>query len=120
MSASLVRKWSDPDDQAHRIGLHQALAIDKALVGEGHSPVFAALFLHLERGEPQGLPGNPVNAAVRMLVEASDMLDRIEKAWADKKLDLREIMSIRANAERLQKRLAVALKTVHFNGRGGR
>jgi len=120
VSASLVRKWSDPDDQAHRIGGHQMLAIDKALRAEHHSPVFAALFLHLENGEPEGVPGNPVNAAVRMTVEASEMLDRVEKAWADGQLDRREIVSIRANAERLQKRIATALKTIYWNQKGAR
>jgi hypothetical protein len=31
-SAALVLKWSDPDDDAHHIPLHQAIALDVAMV----------------------------------------------------------------------------------------
>lgn len=37
-SARLVRMWSDPDDDAHRIPLIQAVRLDRAMVLRGDAP----------------------------------------------------------------------------------
>ena len=120
VSASLVRKWSDPDDQAHRIGLHQALAIDEALVRAGHAPVFGALFDRTARGELQGEDGNPVAAALRMTVEATSIMDRVDQAMADGLLDSAEIVAIRAKVGALRKRISRLERALYFKTKGGR
>jgi hypothetical protein len=107
VSASLVRKWSDPDDKAHRIGLHQALAIDEALVKAGHSPVFGALFETLVPAEAAPVePVEPVRIAMRITADASLLMTSVDAAMADKKLTPAEVVKLRAETGRLQKSIA--------------
>ncbi len=107
VSASLVRKWSDPDDPAHRIGLHQALAIDKALIDAGHAPVFRALFEALMPVEATAAePIEPVRIAMRITADASVLMTSVDAAMVDKKITAGELVRIHAETSRLQKSIA--------------
>lgn len=49
-SEALIRHWGDPDDDAHHIPLHQALALDKASVSAGKpAHIFNAYRQEIER-----------------------------------------------------------------------
>jgi len=121
VSISLIRRWADPDDQGRRIGLHQALAIDGALVQQDHAPVFGALFEALA-APPAEEAADPVAAAVRMTVEASEVMDWVDRCMADGVLQPHELITIRAKVAGLRKRIAKLLRTLHakIEKKGGR
>lgn len=104
-SASLVQKWSDADNDTHRIGLHHALAIDELLAKSGHAPVFADLF---ERLKPaiDVAPVDPVHAAINTSVDAAKLLEAVTVAHQDGALEPHELVTIRASLTRLQQALA--------------
>lgn len=83
VSPSLITKWSDHDDTAHRIGCHQALVIDLLLIENGHVPVFAALF---ERQRPAQIVAHerhdPVQLAMRATTDAAVLMEDVASAAA--------------------------------------
>ncbi|PKR55430.1 hypothetical protein [Thalassospira marina] len=65
-SASLARKWSDPDSD-HKIGFHQAFMLEAALILAGHEPQFGLAFkTQVERITGRVLDHVPADPADRV------------------------------------------------------
>lgn len=109
-SVSLITKWADPDAE-QRIGLHHALAIETLLLKAGHGPVFVKLFERL--GSPvEGEAASPLSAAIGVTSEAARLMEQVEAAMGDGTLDPFEVVTLRAKAAELNKRLARLLRTL--------
>jgi len=108
LSASLIVKWSDPDNHANRIGLHQALAIEAMLVREGHAPVFLELFARLAPVPPapsEEAP-DPLREAMRATSAAAELMDRVDRSMIDGILDRHELGRIEQATQTLQRQIA--------------
>ena len=83
VSGSLIVKWSDHDDKAHRIGCHQALSIDLLLVEAGHVPVFVALF-EAQRPAPVVVQekADPVQLAMQATTDTAVLMEDVARAAA--------------------------------------
>lgn len=107
VSGSLITKWSDHDDTAHRIGCHQALVIDRLLIEAGHAPVFAALF---ERQRPATAMVqeklNPVQISMQATTHVAVLMDDTARAMKAGEISPADAILLRAEAARLQKDLA--------------
>lgn len=83
VSPSLITKWSDHDDTAHRIGCHQAKSVDLLLIEAGHAPVFWALF---DRQRPTPVvsneKGDPVQLAMRATTDVAVLMEDVARAAA--------------------------------------
>lgn len=103
VSGSLITKWSDHDDTAHRIGCHQALIADRLLIESGHMPVFAALF---ERQRPAPVmeteKADPVQLAMRATTDAAMLMDDTAKAAARGEISPASAILLRAEVRKLQ------------------
>jgi len=108
LSASLIVKWSDPDNHANRIGLHQALAIEAMLVREGHAPVFLELFARLAPVPPapsEEAP-DPLREAMRATSAAAELMDRVDRSMIDGIVDRHELGRIEQATQTLQRQIA--------------
>ncbi|WP_068489894.1 phage regulatory CII family protein [Paramagnetospirillum marisnigri] len=75
-SARLARSWSDPDDDAHRIPLHQAIAMDAACVIAGQpAPIREAYDAELSRAV-EALGSAPNHTPI-------DLFDRLAQALSN-------------------------------------
>jgi len=108
LSASLIVKWSDPDNHANRIGLHQALAIEAMLVREGHAPVFLELFARLAPVPPSAEEEkpDPLREAMRATSAAAELMDRVDRSMIDGILDRHELGRIEQATQTLQRQIA--------------
>lgn len=108
LSASLIVKWSDPDNHANRIGLHQALAIEAMLVREGHAPVFLELFARLAPvpPSPSEEAPDPLREAMRATSAAAELMDRVDRSMIDGILDRHELGRIEQATQTLQRQIA--------------
>ena len=113
VSESLISKWGDPE-APQRIGLHQAIAIETLLIKTGHAPIFKELFDRLLPLPPEGEPESPVSGAMRTTSEAPQLMDRVDQAMADGRLQPHELIGLRAAVERLQKRVAKFKRSLFF------
>lgn len=113
VSESLIGKWSNPDDHAHRIGLHQALTIERLLIKTGHGPVFGELFRQLLPVETAGEEAfDPVRAAMHTTRDAAQLMDRVDQAMVDGALQPHEIIGLRSATAELQKKIAKFRRTL--------
>lgn len=102
-SVSLLTKWADPDAEQN-IGLHQALAIESLLLKAGHAAIFPDLFARLGSPATVGAEGaSALRMGARLVGEAADMLEAIERAEADGFVDPAELSGLLAQFERVQK-----------------
>lgn len=108
LSASLIVKWSDPDNHANRIGLHQALAIEAMLVREGHAPVFLELFARLAPvpPSPSEEAPDPLREAMRATSAAAELMDRVDRSMIDGIVDRHELGRIEQATQTLQRQIA--------------
>jgi len=108
LSASLIVKWSDPDNHANRIGLHQALAIEAMLVREGHAPVFLELFARLAPVPPSAEEEkpDPLREAMRATSAAAELMDRVDRSMIDGIVDRHELGRIEQATQTLQRQIA--------------
>lgn len=107
VSESLIGKWSDPDDQAHRIGLHQALSLETLLVKTGHAPIFAELFDQIKPPAAYAAePVDPVHSAMRATIDAAHLMEKVAVARKDGVYTAQEVMDLRAAITALQKGIA--------------
>ncbi len=81
-SARLVRMWSDPDDDAHRIPLIQALRLDRGMVQRGEAPpILTAYRTELRRTADAALsPGDPLARLSDVMVELGDVAAAVRRA----------------------------------------
>lgn len=81
-SARLVRMWSDPDDDAHRIPLMQALRLDRAMVQRGEAPpILTAYRAELRRTADAALsPGDPLARLSDVMAELGDVAAAVRRA----------------------------------------
>lgn len=85
-SARLVRMWSDPDDDAHRIPLFQALRLDRAMIGRGEAPpILTAYKAELRRAaDGTAVPGDPMARLAEAMVELGDVAEAVRQARCPK------------------------------------
>ncbi|ALG75168.1 hypothetical protein VY88_27070 [Azospirillum thiophilum] len=81
-SARLVRMWSDPDDDGHKIPLIQALRLDRALVVRGEHPsILTAYKAELRRAHAAAtVPGDPMARLVDAMAEMGDLAEELRRA----------------------------------------
>lgn len=108
LSASLIVKWSDPDNHANRIGLHQAMAIETMLVMEGHAPLFVELFARLAPAAPTAIEEapDPLREAMRATSAAAELMDRVDRSMIDGVVDRHELGRIEQATQTLQRQIA--------------
>jgi len=103
VSGSLITKWSDHDDTAHRIGCHQALIADRLLIESGHMPVFAALF---ERQRPAPVmeteKDDPVQLAMRATTDVAVLMEDVSHAAARGEIAPAAVLQLRSEIARVQ------------------
>lgn len=122
LSASLIVKWSDPDNQANRIGLHHALAIEAMLVGAGHAPVFVELFARLlpSPPAPEDEAPDPLREAMRATSTAADLMEGVDRAMVDGRIDRAELGRLDQLTHKVQRqvaRLRRVIRAVQARGR---
>ncbi len=108
LSASLIVKWSDPDNHANRIGLHQALAIEAMLINAGHAPVFVELFTRLLPAPPtpeHEMP-DPLREAMRCTSAAADLMEHVDRALLDGRIDRAELRHLDQLTQKVQRQVA--------------
>lgn len=105
-SASLLRKWGDPDNHANRIDGPAMLAIELLLIKSGHEPVFAPLFDRLRPRAPEPAAGDPMASAIEAAIGAARLLEGVRGAVQDGELEWPEVAAIRAGLVALQRELA--------------
>ena len=105
-SASLLRKWGDPDNHANRIDGASMLAIDALLLKSGHEPVFAPLFERQRPLTPDAAPGDPMALAIDAAVGAAKQLEAVRAAVQDGEFQYHEVAAIRAGLVALKRELA--------------
>jgi hypothetical protein len=137
-SASLVRQMADPDHD-RQLPMTSALCVDRLLVEQGLPAVFAELAgSEVERQRArqareafahnlfaQVMAEKPLPQAVRLVGEAADLLERVQAAEADDVVDGKELPSLLAGIEKLQKlvpalRRALQAKAAAGKGAGKR
>lgn len=108
LSASLIVKWSDPDNQANRIGLHQALQLEVMLVESGHAPVFVELFTRLLPAPPtpDDEAPDPLREAMRATSTAADLMEGVDRALADGRIDQAELRRLDQLTQKVQRQVA--------------
>lgn len=108
LSASLIVKWSDPDNQANRIGLHHALAIEVMLVDAGHAPVFVELFTRLLPAPPtpEDEISNPLREAMRCTSTAAELMENVDRALVDGRIDRAELRHLDQLTQKVQRQVA--------------
>lgn len=85
-SARLVRMWSDPDDDAHRIPLIQAVRLDRAMVARGEAPPIITVYkaeLHRAAGWA-AIPGDPLARLADAMTELGDVAAAVRQARCPK------------------------------------
>lgn len=122
LSASLIVKWSDPDNQANRIGLHHSLAIEAMLVGAGHAPVFVELFARLlpSPPAPEDEAPDPLREAMRATSTAADLMEGVDRAMVDGRIDRAELGRLDQLTHKVQRqvaRLRRVIRAVQARGR---
>ena len=107
VSGSLIVKWSDHDDKAHRIGCHQALTIDLLLVEAGHMPVFVALF-EAQRPAPVVVQekADPVQLAMQATTDTAVLMEDVARAAARGEIAPAAVLQLRTEIARVQGDLA--------------
>ena len=107
VSGSLIVKWSDHDDKAHRIGCHQALSIDLLLVEAGHVPVFVALF-EAQRPAPVVVQekADPVQLAMQATTDTAVLMEDVARAAARGEIAPAAVLQLRTEIARVQGDLA--------------
>lgn len=122
LSSSLIVKWSDPDNHANRIGLHQALAIEKMLVDVGHAPVFVELFTRLLPAPPapEDEAPDPLREAMRATSTAADLMEGVDRAMVDGQIDRAELGRLDQLTQKVQRQIARLRRVVRaVQARGG-
>ena len=106
VSESLLTKWGDPE-APQRIPLHYALAIETLLIKTQHPPIFTELFQRLQapKAQPEEKP-DPLREAVRATSRATDLLEGIDRAMIDGRLDKGELNKIEHLTHAAQRQLA--------------
>ncbi|MCG5240069.1 hypothetical protein ACIU1J_01820 [Azospirillum doebereinerae] len=81
-SARLVRMWSDPDDDAHRVPLYQAVRLDRAMVERGqHPPILTAYKVELRRAFASAtVPSDPMARLTDAMIEMGDLAEEVRRA----------------------------------------
>lgn len=105
-SASLVQKWSDAENETHRIGLHHALEIERLLLKTEHEPIFGVLFALLRPAPPEAQAPDPIHAAIAATVGAAKLLENVRAAVQDGELHYTEVAALRAQLTALQSEMA--------------
>lgn len=108
LSSSLIVKWSDPDNHANRIGLHQALAIEAMLIREGHAPVFVELFARLlpTPPAPDEEAPDPLREAMRATSAAADLMEGVDRSLMDGRIDRAELGHLDQLTLKVQRQVA--------------
>lgn len=108
LSASLIVKWSDPDNQANRIGLHQAMMIEAMMVEAGHAPVFVELFTRLLPAPPapEDEAPDPLREAMRATSAAADLMEGVDRALVDGVIDRGELQRLDQLTHKVQRQIA--------------
>lgn len=121
ISASLVRKWADPDNHASRIDGQSMVATDMLLIKSGHEPVFGPLFDRLRPlGPALGAPPvDPVATAVQATIVAADLMKGVRDAVRDGGLDWPEVAALRARLQELQRELAALNRSLVVRPKAG-
>lgn len=122
LSASLIVKWSDPDNQANRIGLHQALAIEVMLVDAGHAPVFVELFTRLLPAPPtpEDERPDPLREAMRCTSTAADLMEHVDRALLDGRIDGAELRHLDQLTQKVQRQVARVRRVIRAVQGSGR
>ncbi len=89
-SASLVRKWADPDCDTHHIPLFQAIEIDAHLVLQGQPPaIIEATKALIEKkvealgGAPDHEPAPALSRVIEVFREGTEAVDAYHTALTD-------------------------------------
>ncbi|WP_431856626.1 phage regulatory CII family protein [Azospirillum sp.] len=115
-SARLVRFWGDPDDDGHRIPLHQAQALDLACIAAGaQAPFYQHYRVLMRRAAVAAVdPQHPMARLSEVMSEVGDVAGELRQALrpdgaggsaitASEGRDvLREIAEARASLDRLE------------------
>lgn len=123
LSASLIVKWSDPDNHANRIGLHQALAIEVMLVEAGHAPVFVELFTRMLPAPPAPEEDmtDPLREAMRATSTAAELMEHVDRALVDGQIDRAELRRLDELTHKVQRQVARVRRVIRaVQARGGR
>jgi hypothetical protein len=117
-SPSLVRQFADPDSDK-RLPVEFALCVDRALAHAGHCQVFAELFAHqAEQNRPQTINATavevepPLRAAVRMVAQASSLVEHVHQAEADQVIDRGELTGLLGDLDKLLKIAGIARRSL--------
>lgn len=119
-SASLVQKWSDAENDTHRIGLHHAIEIEKLLLKSGHEPIFGVLFARLRPAAPEAPAPDPIQAAIGATVGAAKLLESVRAAVQDGELQWIEVAALRAELTTLQAAMAKLKRSLVVKPKSGR
>ena len=105
-SSSLIDKWGDMD-AAQTPSFAQVLAVESLLIKTGHAPIFVDL---LQRLQPQmATPEpeqNPLREAMRATKTAADLMEGVDKAMIDGRIDRGELNRIEHLTHAAQRQLA--------------
>lgn len=122
LSSSLIVKWSDPDNQANRIGLHQAMMIEAMMVEAGHAPVFVELFTRLlpQPPAPEDEAPDPLREAMRATSTAADLMEGVDRAMIDGQIDRAELGRLDQLTQKVQRQIARLRRVIRaVQARGG-
>lgn len=122
LSASLIVKWSDPDNHANRIGLHHAMMIEAMLVEAGHAPVFVELFTRLLPAPPapEDEAPDPLREAMRATSAAADLMEGVDRALVDGHIDRGELGRLDQLTLRVQRQVAKLRRVIRAAQARGR
>lgn len=77
-TARFVRAWADPDDDARQLPVHQAIALDAAMMVEGHNPpIITAIKAELDRRTDTGehVVVSPQERLCEIMAEVGDVAE---------------------------------------------
>jgi hypothetical protein len=118
-SESLIRKWADPDEDAHHIPFAQALRLDAALVARGLPAVFGPVLHDVEASvrradalDPASMP-EPATALVKVAADAGQVAGAVEVSLRDGHVSPIEAAGVATTARELRKSLATLERAAH-------
>jgi hypothetical protein len=106
-SPSLIDKWGDMD-AVQTPSLAQALALENLLIKNGHARIFGELFDRLlpQQAQPEREPCDPLREAMRATGHAATLMEQVDKAMIDGRIDRGELNRIEHLTHNAQRQLA--------------
>lgn len=123
-SAAFARKCANPDDE-RQINLRDALLIDAKCLEAGFPAPFAGVAeVNVTRARPvmavAVVAPRPLPQATRMACEVADLVDKVQRAETDEKIDDKELADLNAAIKRIQRSAAAINRGLADQNRRGK